>query len=166
MGAGSVAKLMVEYKKAKSRFFERNYSFKGFKNIDEERMSEIKNNANLWLENCYKTSFLEISLCLFTNLNNTNYNPNINKYNDRTKNNFFDFTNNDEEVMFFMFVIDSELKLLQIYYEENNLQNIKRRYREEFGVDLDERLLKIELIFNKKFPTIVDEFEQEKILTK
>ena len=162
MGLNNLEQIAFKYQQSKKRFFERNDRFRKFENINEERRDEIKNNANLWLEKCTKDSNIRMALSLFNNLNNTNYNPHINKYNKKTKNELFDFIDNDEELMFYMFVIDPELKLLQINYEENNLQDIKKRYHEEFGLDMDSRLLKIELYYNKKFPTIVDKFERER----
>ena len=163
MALDNLEEITCKYHKAKKRFFERNNRFKKFENIDEERKEEIRNNAYTWLENCSKDVNVRIALCLFNNLNNPHTNPRItNNLTISNKNIFFDFADNDEELMFYMFVMDPELKLLQINYEESNIREIKRRYFEEFGLTLDTRLLTIELIYNKRFPTIVDEFVQER----
>ena len=164
MGLDNLEEITSKYQKEKKRFFERNNKFKKFENIDEERKDIIQKNAYDWLEYCDKDRTVRIALCLFSNLNNPRINPRItNNVKISNSNAFFDFANNDEEVMFYMFVMDPELKLLQINYEENNMEVIKKRYFEEFGIILDTRLLKIELIYNKRFPTIVDEFEKTRI---
>ena len=156
--ASDLYQLTNKYKYVKKRFFERNAVFKKFKEIDEERKDIIKNNANIWLENHPYDNNIRKLLCLFNNLNDYRVNQRIPLEKSIRANELFDFTSNDEELLFYVFVSDPELKLLQINYEECTMENIKRRYREEFGIDLDIRLLKIETAYNCKFPTIEDEF--------
>ena len=153
-----------KYVLARKRFFERNNSFKKFKYIDDERKEQIRNNALLWSEKHELSNTLRLALCLFSNLNDIKCNPKNN--NTFTGNELFDFTSNDEEVLFYMFVMDPELKLLEINFEECKMDMIKKRYHEEFGLDLDIRLLKIEQIYNDRFPTVVDEFNYTKTKQK
>ena len=140
-----------KYWLAKKRFFERNNAFKKFKYIEEERKEEIRNNALAWLEKREYTNNMRLALCLFSNLNDIKRNPQSN--NTFIGNKYFDFTSNDEEILFYMFVMDPELKLLQISFEEDETEIIKKRYREEFGIDLDTRLLKIEQLYYLRFPS-------------
>ena len=162
MGYGNLEAISTRYRIAKNKFFERNSSFKKFANITDERKDEIRNNANSWLEIHQSPERLKFLLSLYTNLNDLKKNKKI----ISIQNSLLDFENSDEELLFFMFAVDPELKLLTINYEENKMDDIKKRYREEFGITFDKRLLLIELAYNNKFKEVTDEFEESFKLSK
>ena len=159
MGREVLEEIPNKYQVNKKRFFERNDKFKMFKYIDEERRDQIKANADAWLDSHIFDTTIKLLLCLFKNINSSRINQRISGIKLKEASKLFDFTSSDEEAMFYMFVADPELKALQINYEESNTSDVKRRYFEEFKIELDPRLLKIEKIYNEKFPTIIDEFD-------
>ena len=153
--------IILRYKSEKKAFFERNRIFKKFKYIDEEKKNEIQNDAFLWNEKyTFDTNLLK-TLAIFTTLRNNNMNRILGR--QVFSNNYL---TSDEELLFYLFSIDPELKLLQIYYDENNIDEVKKRFFQEFSLDYDARLLKIELMYNKKFPTIIDEFAKTQVLSR
>ena len=160
MGKEVLEEVSCKYRLSKRRFFERNNSFKMFKDIDEERKNQIKANADTWLDLHIFDNTMKLLLCLFNNINSPRINQRMPGKKLKEASKLFDFTSSDEEVMFYMFIADPELKALQMSYEESDTSDVKRRYFEEFRINLDPRLLKIEEVYNNKFPSIVDEFSR------
>lgn len=151
---------IIKYKREKKIFFERNMVFKKFKYITDERKDEIKVDVFEWNKKQIFNNNMSKLLAVFLYLKFDNLNNRLGK--EAT----FYYSNSDEELLFYLFSIDPELKLLQIYYNENNKREIKKRFFEEFGLDYDSRLLTIELMYNKQFPTIIDEFDKPQILSR
>lgn len=131
--------------KNKKEFYIKN-RFYGFKNITEERRDEILQKAFIWLAKNTMEGENKLNRLYFI-LNDNDY---LSKLGIKS---------NDEAFLFLLFAFDHDLKLLQIYYEESITNEIARRFKEEFGAIYDARLLQIEMYYNRKFPTIVDEFD-------
>lgn len=133
--------------KIKNTFFMKKNKFYGFKNITEERNMEIKENAQFWVSHNQKISFQERLYSIYFMLN--------------SRDNPYKIEANDECYLFLIHAFDPELKLLQISFEESKKEEIKRRFQEEFNTHYDSRLLQIEKYYNKRFPTIIDEFDKK-----
>lgn len=130
----------------KHLFYEKN-KFYGFKNITEERNKEIKANAQFWVSHNQEISFQERLYSIYFMLN--------------SRDNPYKIVANDECYLFLIHAFDPELKLLQISFKESKKEEIKRRFQEEFNTYYDSRLLQIEQYYNKRFPTIIDEFDKK-----
>ena len=150
------------YLTEKSIFFERNMRFKKFKNIDEEREANLRKIASIWNNTHTFDNVFSKHLSFFILLKKDSQK----KFNTSTIPATFDAQSSDEELLLYIFVADPELKLLQLYFEGNNINVIKQRFLEEFGYAYDSRLLTIEKVYNNRFNKVVDEFENSKTLTK
>lgn len=124
-------------------FFEDNH-FYGFKKISEERRDYIIKKAfdwNLINSKLVGNKKLEQIYLLLT----------------KGKRNF-DIERDDESYLFLIMAIDPELKLLEMSYEESKKENLVRRFSEEFNMKYDSRFLDLEKYYNKRFPTLTDQF--------
>lgn len=128
-------------------FFEKNRFF-GFRKITEERRKEIEKKAQDWVLQNKELNYDQKLFSLY-HLLNKEYKITLN------------IEANDECYLFLILAFDPELKLLQISLEESNMEEIKRRFQEEFNTFYDSRLLQIEYHYNKQFPTIIDEFDKK-----
>lgn len=72
----------------------------------------------------------------------------------------FQLERGDESYLFFILAFDPNLDILRIFFEEATKEEISRRFKEQFGIPYDDRFRQIEQYYNKRFPTIVDEFKQ------
>lgn len=106
---------------------------RNFDEITDERFEQIKNQVEI-----YK-SIPNINITYKTCIYNILYQANILELNSM-----------HEKLIFFINAIDPELKLLQIYFEESNYNNIKKRSIDELGF-FYKHLIKIELIYYKRF---------------
>lgn len=130
----------------RNTFYQLNH-FYGFKKITEERKEEILNKAFFWKQ---ENSSL-VGRVLLDKL----YLMLIKSHR------LLGIERGDESYLFFIMAFDPELKLLQIYYEESLKENIKKRFEEEFQTFYSSRILDIEKYYNKRFPTIIDEFTKK-----
>ncbi len=133
----------------KHLFYEKN-KFYGFKKISEERKKEIEEIAHFWANQNQKLNPNQKLFALYNLLNKPFEIKMVPK-----------LQANDECFLFLISAFDPELKLLQISLEESKVEEIKRRFTEEFQVFYDSRLLQIEIYYNKRFPTLTDEFDKK-----
>lgn len=129
-------------------FYEDNQPFYGFKKISQERKEVIEKLALMWNlshKNCCskRTLFYQI-------LNEIHA-----KRNHALKDFYIDY--GDESFLFFILTFDPNLEILKLCMEEANKIEIKRRFKENFGFNYDDRLRQIEFYYNKKYPTLIDE---------
>lgn len=136
------------YKQNQKRLFYEKNKFFGFKKITEERKKEIEEKAQVWVLQNKELNYEQKLFSLY-HLLNKEYKA------------YLKLEANDECYLFLLLAFDPELKLLQISFEESTKENIKRRFQEEFNAFYDARLLQIEQYYNKRFPTIVDEFDKK-----
>lgn len=133
----------------KSLFYEKNKFF-GFKEITEERKKEIEAQAEFWVLQNKELNNQERLYSLYCFFNVTTEQGEVYKLKPH-----------DEKFLFLIHAFDPELKLLQISFEEPKKEEIKRRFQEEFNTYYNSRLLQIEQYYNKRFPTIIDEFDKK-----
>ncbi len=133
----------------KHLFYEKN-KFYGFKSVSEERKNQIEEVARFWAKQNQNFNNQQKLYAIYNLLNlylRVDIEPKLNPH--------------DECFLFLLFAFDPELKLLQIAMEEVKKEEIIRRFTEEFEVRYDSRLLQIETYYNKRFPTIVSEFDKK-----
>lgn len=133
----------------KHLFYEKN-KFYGFKFVSEERKNQIEEVARFWAKQNQDFNNQQKLYAIYNLLNlyrRVDIEPKLNPH--------------DECFLFLLFAFDPELKLLQIAMEEVKKEEIIRRFTEEFEVHYDSRLLQIETYYNKRFPTIVSEFDKK-----
>ena len=106
---------------------------RNFDEITYERFKQIQEQVGLYKE------IPNISLTYQTCIYNILYQANI-----------LDLNSMQEKLIFFINVLDPELKLLQIYSEESTYNNIKQRAIYELGFYFN-CLIKIELLYYKRF---------------
>lgn len=138
------------FKQNQKRLFYEKNKFYGFKEITEERKKEIEEQAEFWVLQNKELDNQERLYNLYCFLNVTTEQGNVYK-----------LKAHDEKFLFLIHAFDPSLKLLQIYFEESNKAEIKKRFQEEFHTFYDARLLQLEQYYNKRFPTIVDEFDRK-----
>ena len=136
------------YKQNQKKLFYEKNRFYGFKKITEGRKNEIEEKVQFWREHNQELNCKERLYSLYCLLNN--------------RGNPYEIGMNDESFLFLILAFDPELKLLQISFEEPAKEEIKRRFQEEFNTHYDARLLQIEQYYNKRFPTIADEFDKKR----
>ena len=133
----------------KKSFFEDNKPFYGFKKITEKRKKEIEDAAIKW--NLTHVGVAKADL-FYQILNEIHANR------EYTFSKDFHLAYGDESFLFFILTFDPNLEILQISFEESKKSEIQRRVQEQFGIFYDDRLRQIESFYNKKYPTITDEF--------
>lgn len=137
----------------KKIFFNDNKPFYGFKKITEERKKEIEDAAIKW--NLIHEGVSKADL-FYQILNEIHANHDYNSPLD------FYLAYGDESFLFFILTFDPNLEILQISFEESNKCEIQKRVKELFGIFYDDRLRQIEYYYNKKYPTITDEFSPKR----
>lgn len=106
---------------------------KSFDNVTEQRLEHIENQAILYKE-----------------IPNINLNYQTCIYNILYQAQVLELNNIQEQLLFFIKVMDPELTLLKIYSEESNYKNIEKRSLEELGF-FHKILIKDELLYYQKF---------------
>lgn len=139
--------------KLKKTFFLDNKPFFGFRSITEERKQEIASYASLWRQKENITSKKEYFYQIFREIH-------VRK--NQTRENPFYVARGDESFLFFIEAFDPYLDVLKIWHEEANKEMVKKRFFEQFGVFYDDRFRQLEEYYNKRFPTISDEFNLER----
>lgn len=107
--------------------------FKSFDNIDSKRCEELKELSIIW--NDYTEENSKFQTCIY----NLIYQSHLLKINSF-----------EEKLIFFINCIDPELKLLNIYEEENHFDIIKKRSLDELGYYLKD-LIFVEKEYKKRF---------------
>lgn len=130
----------MNLKQEKSKFFRQNH-FLGFKNLGEDDIAHLKNQANIWLLEHQFLNTTQKQTLLYVFLNSK-----------------FPVLKDDLAYLFWMFSLDPNFKLLEIYYEESNYQNINKRCLVELGFTFLQNLLILEQYYNKLYPTVTDKF--------
>lgn len=131
-------KRYFEYQKI--NFYNQNY-FSKFKNISEEKRKDILSKVTL-----YSYLFSQNDEKIFQ----------LYEYLNRAKALVaLGIHRGDEVFLFFLLSMDPNLLLLQIYYEENDISGVKKRFQEEFDCPYEARLLTLEKYYNERFPTIL-----------
>lgn len=126
--------------------------FKCFSDIDDDLKDEIATKASNWCEKYNDLDELSKLLALLLTLNQ--------------KAKLLGLNTTDEVMLFYMLAIDPELKLLSIYFEESKIDEIARRFEEEFGFKLDRSLILFEKEYNNKFKVLIDEFDNNTSLKR
>lgn len=146
MNIYSISKLQEFKDKSNNekKIFFKTHPFAKFKNITLEDVDNILIEADTWLN---KNANLPIQIKLF----NLYYFLNNNH-----------FKSNDHAFLFLIFIIDKNLDLINIFYEESTMDRIKERFEETTGYTFDKRFLIIEKAYNNKFNIVEDIFASKK----
>ncbi|MCM1052520.1 MAG: hypothetical protein NC483_00870 [Ruminococcus sp.] len=116
-----------------TKFFEGFNDIKSFNEINNIPLSFFLKKAEYYIVNCKNPD-----------------NPNTLCFNMNNPNSILELWHPLYRAIFFILVIDPELKALQIYIEEYRIPYIKKRMIEEFGF-YHENFIKLEKIYRKKF---------------
>lgn len=134
----------LRYKQNRKRVFFLKHRTTRFKKITDTQKNEIFSKASLWNEKYSDVIISEKLNILYDILSHRNNNLGINE--------------NDETFLFLIAAFDPELKLLQLFYDINTIDEYKTRCFNELGFEYDQRLYLLEKYYNDRFPTIEDEF--------
>ena len=104
-----------------------------FESISEERYQELKRKADIWLSQVpskYKTKIATYSI--------------------QNQKELIGLTTPEEQLVFFILVVDPNLDILKIYEEESMTETIKERILEQFGY-YSNALINFEKLYHSRF---------------